>query len=113
MLNAKFEQTLSIMLPKINFTQTKAYTYLSDHFDKVSTIHLKDLFKNDKDRFSKFSVQFEDILLDYSKNRVDEETLALLVQCAKECMLKEASGHVFGRSDQHDRRPTGAAHCPA
>ncbi len=95
MLNAKFGQTLSIMLPKINFTQTKAYTYLSDHFDKVSEIHLKDLFKNDKARFSKFSVQFEDILVDYSKNRIDEETLALLVQCAKECMLKEAIAAMF------------------
>ncbi|WP_295652773.1 glucose-6-phosphate isomerase [uncultured Mucilaginibacter sp.] len=83
------------MLPKINFTQTKAYTYLSDHFDKVSEIHLKDLFKNDKARFSKFSVQFEDILVDYSKNRIDEETLALLVQCAKECMLKEAIAAMF------------------
>jgi glucose-6-phosphate isomerase len=78
------------MLPKINFTQTKAFEYLSGHFDKLSEIHLKDLFKSDNERFNKFSIQFEDILLDYSKNRIDDETVALLIQCAKECMLDDA-----------------------
>jgi len=83
------------MLPKINFTQTKSYEYLTDQFDKLSETHLKDLFKTDDQRFNKFSVQFEDILLDYSKNRVDDETVALLIQCAKECMLKDAIGAMF------------------
>ena len=83
------------MLPKINFTQTKSYEYLTDQFDKLSETHLKDLFKADDQRFNKFSVQFEDILLDYSKNRVDDETVALLIQCAKECMLKDAIGAMF------------------
>jgi glucose-6-phosphate isomerase len=83
------------MLPKINFTQTKSYEYLTDQFEKLSETHLKDLFKSDDQRFNKFSVQFEDILLDYSKNRVDDETVALLIQCAKECMLKDAIGAMF------------------
>jgi glucose-6-phosphate isomerase len=83
------------MLPKINFTQTKAFEYLSDHFDKLSEIHLKDLFKSDNERFNKFSIQFEDILLDYSKNRIDDETVALLIQCAKECMLDDAIKAMF------------------
>ncbi|MBW4890194.1 glucose-6-phosphate isomerase [Mucilaginibacter sp. HMF5004] len=83
------------MLPKINFTQTKAYEYLSDHFDKISETHLKDLFVSDNERFNKFSIQFEDILLDYSKNRIDDETVALLIQCAKECMLKDAISAMF------------------
>jgi len=83
------------MLPKINFTQTKAYTYLADHFDKMDEVHLKDLFKADNQRFSKMSIQFEDILLDYSKNRVDDETVALLIQVAKECMLNDAIKAMF------------------
>jgi glucose-6-phosphate isomerase len=84
------------MLPKINFTQTKAYTYLADHFDEMDKLHLKDLFKDDNQRFSKMSIQFEDILLDYSKNRVDDETVALLIQVAKECMLNDAIKAMFG-----------------
>jgi glucose-6-phosphate isomerase len=83
------------MLPKINFTQTKAFEYLSGHFEKLSETHLKDLFKDDTDRYNKFSIQFEDILLDYSKNRIDDETVALLIQCAKECMLDDAIKAMF------------------
>ena len=83
------------MLPKINFTQTKAYEYLSENFEKLSGSHLKDLFKTDKHRFEKFSLQFEDILLDYSKNRINDETLALLVQCAKECRVNDAIAAMF------------------
>jgi len=83
------------MLPKINFTQTKAYPYLADLFDKMEQIHLKDLFKSDPQRFNKMSVQFEDILLDYSKNRVDDETVALLIQMAKECMVNDAIKAMF------------------
>jgi len=83
------------MLPNINFTQTKAYQYLADHFEKMEQTHLKDLFAADSERFNKLSVQFEDILLDYSKNRIDDETVALLVQVARECMLKDAIGAMF------------------
>jgi glucose-6-phosphate isomerase len=78
------------MLPKINLTETKAYQYLPEQFEKMIATDLKDLFKSDSDRFNKFSILFEDILLDYSKNRIDDETLALLIQVAKECRLNDA-----------------------
>ncbi|MEO6521842.1 MAG: glucose-6-phosphate isomerase [Mucilaginibacter sp.] len=83
------------MLPKINLTETKAYTYLADQFEKMISTDLKDLFKSDPARFDKFSIQFEDILLDYSKNRLDDETLALLIQVAKECRLNDAVDAMF------------------
>jgi glucose-6-phosphate isomerase len=83
------------MLPKINLTETKAYTYLTDQFEKMISTDLKDLFKSDPARFDKFSIQFEDILLDYSKNRLDDETLALLIQVAKECRLNDAVDAMF------------------
>jgi glucose-6-phosphate isomerase len=83
------------MLPKINLTETKAYSYLADQFEKMISTDLKDLFKADPARFDKFSVQFEDILLDYSKNRLDDETLALLIQVAKECRLNDAIDAMF------------------
>jgi glucose-6-phosphate isomerase len=83
------------MLPNIDFTTTKAYKYLTDHFIDIASIDLKALFKADGDRFSKFSLQFEDILVDYSKNRVTDETVALLIQLARECMLNNAIDAMF------------------
>jgi glucose-6-phosphate isomerase len=78
------------MLPTTDFTTTQAYKYLTDHYIDIVSKSLKELFDADDQRFNKFSIQFEDILLDYSKNRIDDETIALLIQLAKECSLKEA-----------------------
>ena len=78
------------MLPKINFTKTEAYKKLKDHFAEIEQKDVKDLFASDSKRFENFSTTFEDILLDYSKNRIDEETFSLLMQLAKECKLDEA-----------------------
>ncbi len=78
------------MLPKINFSSTIAYKYLADHFIAINESSLKDLFTKDKERFNKFSIIFEDILVDFSKNRIDDTTFALLIQLAKECKLDEA-----------------------
>src|SRR6201996_1090994 len=83
------------MLPNIDFTATEAYKYLADHFIDVTSKNLKDLFKTDNQRFNKFSIEFNDILVDYSKNRIDDETVALLIQLAKECRVKEAAEAMF------------------
>lgn len=83
------------MLPKINFTTTKAYQYLADHYININQTDMKALFAEDPDRFQKFSVLFEDILFDYSKNRINDETMALLIQLAKECKLDEAIRAMF------------------
>jgi len=83
------------MLPKIDFTETAAYQYLADHYNRTEARSLRELFASDPERFDKFSLAFEDILLDYSKNRIDEETLALLVQLARECELDKAIEAMF------------------
>src|ERR1700712_4238862 len=83
------------MLPNIDFTTTQAYKYLADHYIDITSKNLKDLFKSDNQRFEKFSARFNDILLDYSKNRIDEQTLALLLQLAEECSLKKAIEAMF------------------
>lgn len=57
---------------------------------------MKDLFKNDPQRFNKFSLKFNDILVDYSKNRITEETLSLLLELAKEANLKKSIDAMFG-----------------
>ncbi|MES2265375.1 MAG: glucose-6-phosphate isomerase [Bacteroidota bacterium] len=78
------------MLPNIDFTSTQSYKYLTDHYIDIVSKSLKELFETDNQRFEKFSLQFEDILLDYSKNRIDEQTLALLQQLARECGVNKA-----------------------
>ncbi|OKS89582.1 glucose-6-phosphate isomerase [Mucilaginibacter polytrichastri] len=83
------------MLPNVNFTETNAYKYLADHYIDITATHLKDLFKSDNQRFENFSIRFNDILFDYSKNRIDEKTIALLIQLANECSLKEAIEAMF------------------
>ena len=84
------------MLPTINFTETQAYKYLADHFIDINTKNLKELFAEDPERFQKFTILFDDILLDYSKNRINDTTMALLVQLAKECKLDEAIKAMYG-----------------
>ncbi len=95
------------MFPKINFTTTKAYQYLVDHYIDINQQDLRELFVADPQRFEKFSILFEDILLDYSKNRVNEETMALLIQLAKECQLSEAITAMFAgeRINVTENRP--------
>ncbi|MFA6085144.1 glucose-6-phosphate isomerase [Mucilaginibacter sp.] len=83
------------MLPNIDFTSTQSYKYLTNHYIDILTKSLKELFEADNERFDKFSLQFEDILLDYSKNRIDEETLALLIQLARECGVNKAIEAMF------------------
>ncbi len=83
------------MLPNIDFTTTQSYKYLADHYIDVVSESLKGLFDADNERFAKFSVQFEEILLDYSKNRITDQTIALLLQLAKECRLNEAINAMF------------------
>lgn len=83
------------MLPKINFTQTQSYQYLADHLVEISDKHLRGLFAEDAERFNKFSVLFNDILVDYSKNRINETTMALLTQLAKECGVEGAIQAMF------------------
>ncbi|HEX8607403.1 MAG TPA: glucose-6-phosphate isomerase, partial [Pedobacter sp.] len=83
------------MFPTINFTETEAYKYLADHFISINEKNLKQLFEEDSARFEKFSLLFEDILVDYSKNRIDDTTIALLIQLARECKLDEAIKAMF------------------
>jgi glucose-6-phosphate isomerase len=83
------------MLSKINFTQTQAYEYLSNHLVDMDDTHMKDLFEKDAERFQKFSLLFNDIFLDYSKNRINDKTMALLMQLAKECELENAIKSMF------------------
>ena len=76
-------------LPNINPTKTEAWKKLSDHFKDNKDINIKNLFK-EANRKEAFSVQLNDLNVDYYKNRITKETLSLLVDLAKEVGLKQA-----------------------
>ncbi|EPB1434429.1 glucose-6-phosphate isomerase [Shigella flexneri] len=83
-------------MKNINPTQTAAWQALQKHFDEMKDVTIADLFAKDGDRFSKFSATFDDqMLVDYSKNRITEETLAKLQNLAKECDLAGAIKSMF------------------
>jgi len=68
-------------------TKNPAWKALQEHFEQVKDLHMRDLFAADTGRFEKFSLRYNDILLDYSKNRIGEETLPLLIDLAEQSDL--------------------------
>jgi len=83
------------VLKKIDPTKTKAWRNLNDHFKKIRNLHMKDLFAADPRRFEEFSLRFQDILVDYSKNRITPETMRLLFSLAEEVDLRDAVEKMF------------------
>jgi glucose-6-phosphate isomerase len=78
------------MLPRVNPSETIAWQKLTSHFLEMQATHMRELFTEDPDRFRKFHLSFETLLVDYSKNIITEETLRLLMELANECQLAEA-----------------------
>lgn len=76
-------------------TNTAEWQALSKHYDTIKTQHMRDMFAADPARFEKFSLQLEDILVDYSKHRITEETMRLLFDLAAASGVKEAAGAMF------------------
>ncbi len=83
------------MLDKINPTETQSWKNLVDHFKEMKNIHMKDLFVNDPDRFNKYSIRFNGILVDYSKNIITEDTLKLLLRLTDDVGLRDALNKMF------------------
>ncbi len=83
------------MLANHRFTDLPAYTQLQAHYHNLKDRHLRDLFAEDPTRFNTFTRQFDDILLDFSKNRITTETLGLLEQLADQASLKSAIDKMF------------------
>ncbi|MDG1435723.1 MAG: glucose-6-phosphate isomerase [Saprospiraceae bacterium] len=76
------------MSKKINPTRTDAWKKLKKHHQELKNIQIKDLFKSDTRRFQKFSLTFEEMIVDFSKNRITKETINLLLELAKETNLE-------------------------
>src|SRR4030095_11033748 len=84
-----------IMFPKIEPVKTNSWVKLKAHYKVMAGEHLKDLFKEDANRFEAFSKRSGDILFDYSKNRVNKETISQLIALAEECKLKDGIEAMF------------------
>jgi len=83
-------------LININPTSTNSWKELTKHYQEIKDIEMKSLFLQDTGRKEKMSLQFEDLNFDFSKNRMTEETLALLLELAKESKLDDAIEKYFG-----------------
>ena len=83
------------MFPTIDPTTTRSWQALQLHYNLFEQVKMKDLFFNDPERFENFSLQSEDILFDYSKNIITENTMGILLELAAECGLKDAIDAMF------------------
>ena len=76
-------------------TQFPVWQKLCTHQQTVAKLHMRDLFANDPHRFNKYSLKFSDLLFDYSKNRITDETMPLLFQMAKEANIEQWREKMF------------------
>ena len=82
-------------LQNINPTSTEAWKQLTAHFNANKNQEIKEYFKSDATRADKFTIEWNDFLVDFSKNRLSKETLDLLLNLAEELKLKDAIGKYF------------------
>ncbi|MEN8169680.1 MAG: glucose-6-phosphate isomerase [Pseudomonadota bacterium] len=68
-------------------TQSRAWLALEKHYDEIKQLHMRELFENDGNRFDKYSLELNDILYDFSKNRIGDDTVELLLQLADDVNL--------------------------
>lgn len=83
-------------LKNINPTKTKAWTKLAEHFEVSKNLELKELFSSDPNREENFTIALDDFKLNFAKNRINNQTLSLLVELAKETELADAIEKYFG-----------------
>ena len=76
-------------------TKRKAWQALQTHYEKVRDLHLRTLFADDSKRGERLTAEAAGIFLDYSKNRVTDETLKLLIQLAEESGVRAHIGAMF------------------
>ncbi|WP_299884673.1 glucose-6-phosphate isomerase [uncultured Lacinutrix sp.] len=92
-------------LPSINPTTTKSWKALEEHFKSVKDLEMKDLFAKNKNRANDYTIEWEDFYIDFSKNRITEETFKLLLSLANEVKLKDAieayyNGEVINKTEE-------------
>lgn len=82
-------------LQNTNPTSTNSWKDLQNHFSKMQNNSIKEMFANDSERATKFHIKWNDFLVDYSKNNINQETIELLLKLTDEVNLKEAIQDYF------------------
>lgn len=83
-------------MKNINPIKTRAWKALTAHFKKIKNITISEFFSKDINRFKKFSIVFlESILIDFSKNRINDETIEKLIHLAQEADIQSAIKDMF------------------
>lgn len=76
-------------------TEHPGWKALCNHQETIQKLHMRNLFESDPQRFDKFSLKLDDLLLDYSKHRITEETVGLLMQLAREAKIENWRDRMF------------------
>jgi glucose-6-phosphate isomerase len=82
-------------MPTAPLPQRPSWKALEQHYDEIAGVHLRELFAEDPGRGERLSAEAAGLYLDYSKNRVTDETIRLLIQLAEECGLAQRRAMMF------------------
>ena len=85
----------SATLHQGDITSAAVWKELGSHYEKTSSLHMRDLFDSDPERFDRYSMTFNDFLVDFSKHRITDETLPLLRNLAKEAGVEHLRDAMF------------------
>ncbi len=92
-------------------TDKKSWKQLRKHAVKTGNLHLSELFIEDPDRFNRFSIDRDQLLLDFSKQRISKETIGLLCSLARECDLAGWIEKLFSGETVNNSEKRAALHC--
>ncbi len=97
-------------LPKINPTKTLAWQKLKEHHATMVNRSMQEMFQEDETRVEKFHIKWDDFLVDYSKNRIDQKTINLLLELAKETELEKAIASYFSGDNINETENRAVLH---
>ena len=97
-------------LPKINPLKTKSWEELKNHFNDIKSQTISSFFSNNSNRFKDFSIKFDNLLLDFSKNRLNEKTLKIFENLAEEVKLDDAIKSYFNGEKINETEKRGVLH---
>lgn len=94
-------------LPTVNPTTTQSWKDLEAHFSEIKGLKMQDIFSNEPKRADNFKIEWKDFYIDYSKNRISDKTVSLLLKLAEEVKLKDAINLQFSGKpiNQTEGRP--------
>ncbi len=87
-----------------------AWQALDEHQKEIAGMHMRDLFAQDPQRFARFSLRMDEILFDYSKNRITEETMALLLDLARQAHVAEKIEAMFSGQKYNNTEKRAVLH---